>query len=136
MKSKPRKSRLEAAREKVQAELPGKTQLRVNYAALEKETAHLPNAMFYLQAGWYRDEPFICVDCGKLEIWTAEQQKWWYEIAKGGVLTTANRCRQCRRAQREKHELQGKKSLAGRAKKNHPSQPPGPMSGLAPGHGS
>jgi hypothetical protein len=34
---------------------------------------------------YYEDTPFICIDCGKEEIWTAEQQQWWYEVAKGSI---------------------------------------------------
>ncbi len=79
-----RKTPIEAALEKIQAELHGKTLVRVNYAALEKKTPFYADAMFYLRSGWYRDDPFECAGCGKLEIWTATQQKWWYEVAKGG----------------------------------------------------
>ena len=50
--------------------------------------------------GFYIDVPFRCVDCGKDEVWTATQQKWWYEVAKGYPYSIANRCRPCRRAQR------------------------------------
>jgi hypothetical protein len=117
MKAKTPKSRLEIARAEVDADLLGKTQLRVNYEALEKKTPLYPSAMFYISAGWYKDQPFVCADCGKLEIWTAAQQKWWYEVAKGGILTTATRCRQCRKTHREKRESQRAKSLAGIAKK-------------------
>src|SRR4051812_23866080 len=52
--------------------------------------------------GYYLDKPFTCTDCGKQEVWTAAQQKWWYEVAKGDVQTTANRCRNCRRKERER----------------------------------
>jgi hypothetical protein len=117
MKPKREKSRLELAREKVLSELHGKTQLRVNFSALEKETPHYPSAMFYLKAGWYRDEPFICADCGKLEVWTAAQQKWWYEVAKGGILTKATRCRQCRKVDRERRDVHRARSIAGAAAK-------------------
>jgi hypothetical protein len=51
----------------------------------------------FVQRGYYVDLPFTCRDCGKQEIWTATQQKWWYESAKGGVWTTAIHCRPCRR---------------------------------------
>lgn len=50
---------------------------------------------------YYEDTPFTCVDCGKEEVWTAEQQKWWYEVAKGSIYSRAARCRECRRARRE-----------------------------------
>jgi len=45
---------------------------------------------------YYIDRPFVCRDCGAEEIWTAVQQKWWYEIAKGHIDSTAVRCRPCR----------------------------------------
>jgi hypothetical protein len=56
----------------------------------------------FLTRGFYLDLPFTCVDCGKDEIWTAAQQKWWYEVAKGDVFTTARRCRACRRREQER----------------------------------
>src|ERR1700687_4130070 len=48
----------------------------------------------FVARGYYLDVPFTCQDCGKDEIWTATQQKWWYEVAKGDVNSTARRCRQ------------------------------------------
>jgi hypothetical protein len=56
----------------------------------------------FMLRGYYADKVFCCVDCGKNEIWSATQQKWWYEIAKGNVNSTATRCRACRRLQRER----------------------------------
>ncbi|MGP0068407.1 MAG: zinc-ribbon domain containing protein [Isosphaeraceae bacterium] len=52
---------------------------------------------------FYRDYEFSCVDCGSREIWTAEQQKWWYEVAKGSIYSGAKRCRACRAAHRQAH---------------------------------
>ncbi|VTR95172.1 Uncharacterized protein OS=Thiorhodovibrio sp. 970 GN=Thi970DRAFT_01321 PE=4 SV=1: zf-trcl [Gemmata massiliana] len=49
----------------------------------------------------YEDTPFTCADCGKEEIWTAAQQKWWYEVAKGTIYSRAIRCRSCRQALRK-----------------------------------
>jgi hypothetical protein len=51
----------------------------------------------FVERGYYVDRPFVCKDCGKSEVWTATQQKWWYETAKGDVWTIAVRCRPCRR---------------------------------------
>lgn len=51
----------------------------------------------FVRRGFYVDLPFHCKDCGKEEVWTGTQQKWWYEVAKGFVYTTAVRCRPCRR---------------------------------------
>lgn len=56
----------------------------------------------FVVRGHYIDRPFQCRDCTKVEVWTATQQKWWYEVAKGGVWTIANRCRPCRRRERER----------------------------------
>jgi hypothetical protein len=56
----------------------------------------------FVKRGFYSDQPFDCKGCGKSEIWTAAQQKWWYEVAKGEVFTIANRCRTCRRRERER----------------------------------
>ena len=111
------KTPIEIAREKVQSELSGKKLVRVNFAALEKKTPLYPDAMFYLKSGWYRDYPFHCVDCRKLEVWSDTQQKWWYEVAKGGILTVAQRCRACRKIHREKKEIHRAKTLAGYEKK-------------------
>lgn len=51
---------------------------------------------------YYRDVEFDCVDCGKHQVWTAAQQQWWYEVAKGSIYTRAIRCRACRSARRLK----------------------------------
>lgn len=48
----------------------------------------------------YRDTEFNCRDCGKAEVWTAKQQQWWYEVAKGPIQAGAIRCQECRRIDR------------------------------------
>ena len=50
----------------------------------------------FVMRGFYIDQPFECMGCGKAEVWTAEQQKWWYEVAKGYAFSTARCCRACR----------------------------------------
>ena len=51
------------------------------------ETLLAPNNSYgapdFVQRGYYVDRLFRCVDCGKEEVWTGTQQKWWYEVAKG-----------------------------------------------------
>jgi len=37
----------------------------------------------FIDRGYYLDQEFVCKDCGKHEVWTATQQKWWYEVAGG-----------------------------------------------------
>jgi hypothetical protein len=49
---------------------------------------------------YYEDREITCKDCGRKEIWTARQQQWWYEVAKGAVYSRAVRCRACRGARR------------------------------------
>ncbi len=71
----------------------------------------------FVTRGFYLDQPFACRDCGKLEVWRATQQKWWYEVAKGGVWTTATRCRPCRRRERERIAEARRASEAGRQRK-------------------
>ena len=59
----------------------------------------------FVYRGHYLDKPFTCAGCGKEEIWTATQQKWWYEVAKGFVYSIAKLCRNCRRqVQAQKNE--------------------------------
>ena len=67
--------------------------------------------------GYYEDTPFRCVDCGKDEVWTATQQKWWFELAKGEIFTKASRCRACRRKERIRREEARRIHLEGIAKK-------------------
>jgi hypothetical protein len=47
--------------------------------------------------GYYADYHFKCCDCGKEEVWTAKQQKWYYEEAKGHIWAVAVRCHACRK---------------------------------------
>lgn len=58
----------------------------------------------FVRRGTYVDQPFTCVDCGSAELWRASQQQWWYEVAKGGVWTTATRCRSCRAKERRRRD--------------------------------
>lgn len=57
---------------------------------------------------WYVDRDFVCVKCGTEETWTAVQQKWYYEEAKGTLYARAIRCHDCRLKIREAKELQRK----------------------------
>jgi hypothetical protein len=34
----------------------------------------------YSPPTYFEDQPFVCVDCGKEEVWTARQQQWWYFV--------------------------------------------------------
>ena len=73
-------------------------------AADRNALAH--NNTYSLLPLFYIDRPFICRDCGSAELWTAKQQKWWYEIAKGHIDSVAVRCRPCRKTlQNQKAEV-------------------------------
>ena len=71
----------------------------------------------FVRDAYYYDHHFICRDCGVVQVWTAAQQQWWYETAKGGVFTRAVRCLNCRRAHRAARQksLAGARSCAGAA---------------------
>lgn len=71
----------------------------------------------FVDRGYYVDQPFECKDCGKNEVWTATQQKWWYELAKGNVWTTAIQCLQCRKIELARQTLARKIHLEGLANK-------------------
>jgi hypothetical protein len=49
---------------------------------------------------FYVDTAFTCCGCGSQEVWTAKQQKWWYEEAQGHIDSCAVRCRACRLIER------------------------------------
>ena len=66
---------------------------------------------------FYVDKIVICKDCGKEEVWTAENQKWWYEEAKGNINTTAIRCRSCRDKEKARKDKARQIHLEGLAKK-------------------
>ena len=50
---------------------------------------------------FYIDRPFTCRVCGKTEIWLADDQKWYYEEAKGHVDAIAVECHDCRRNKKD-----------------------------------
>ncbi len=60
----------------------------------------------FLTRGYYLDYAFNCRSCGVPQLWTAAQQQWWYEVAKGDIFSTASQCRACRQADREKKALE------------------------------
>jgi hypothetical protein len=96
---------------------------KIPNGALEADQAKLLHDNTYdVRPRYYVDERFTCIDCGVREVWTAAQQKWWYEEAKGKIASKATRCRECRRKHRlrrsqerrihiegliEKHGLEG-----------------------------
>jgi len=60
----------------------------------QAELAH--NNTYDFLPRFYVDRAIVCRQCGTEEVWTAERQKWWYEVAKGDINTHAVLCRSCR----------------------------------------
>ena len=87
----------------------------VNEALLAPNNSY--GAPDFVYRGHYLDIPFTCAGCGKEEIWTATQQKWWYEVAKGFVYSIAKLCRNCRRKAREQSAESRREHLEGIARK-------------------
>lgn len=83
-----------------------------------------PNASWgwpeFFHRGYYLDHPFVCDGCHIQQVWTASQQKWWYESAKGNVWTVAKYCRSCRRQERDRKNEARRVHLEGvERKKSH-----------------
>ncbi len=66
---------------------------------------------------YYYDKEFQCIDCGKHEVWSSKQQKWWYEQIGGMIETTAIRCRACRLKERLRKAEARRVHLEGIARK-------------------
>ena len=76
-------------------------------AVLADQAQQVPNNSYSPPPAFYLDLPFTCIDCGSKELWTAEQQKWYYEVAKGTLYATAARCRSCRKKEQERNNGRG-----------------------------
>lgn len=87
----------------------------VNEALLTPNNSY--GAPQFVYRGYYLDMPFTCQGCGKEEVWSATQQKWWYEVAKGFAYSTAKLCRACRHEIRARSEESRRLHLEGLARK-------------------
>ena len=134
MKSgKQRRSELQAKKAARKAKQAAE-QAAADRAAREREAARgvpvdvsalAPNNSYgvpgFVRRGYYLDKPFVCQGCGKDEVWTAAQQKWWYEVAKGYVSSEARLCRACRRRERERRAEARRAHQDGLARKRQAS---------------
>jgi hypothetical protein len=89
--------------------------VRVNPAALAPNNSY--GAPKFVERGFYEDMPFKCSGCGASQVWTAAQQKWWYEVAKGYVYSTARYCRVCRHREQARRADARRVHLEGIARK-------------------
>jgi hypothetical protein len=127
MKSnKQRRAELKARKtaKRIKAERAAKLNAAMNGVAVDRSALAPDNSYSvpaFVERGYYVDLPFECQDCGEPQTWTAAQQKWWYEVAKGNVWTTARLCRPCRRRERVRREESRRVSLEGleRKQRNH-----------------
>jgi Probable zinc-ribbon domain len=90
-------------------------QVLVNPASLRPTNSH--DTPDFVARGFYVDRPFDCKACGQAQLWTATQQKWWYETAQGDVWTVAVLCKPCRRRERERKDAARAVHREGVAKK-------------------
>jgi len=75
-------------------------------AVAANTSRQVPNNSYTSPPTYYIDIAFACCDCGSDEVWTAQQQKWYYEVAKGTLYTTAVRCRDCRNRKKDQKGIQ------------------------------
>lgn len=74
----------------------------------------------FVTRGFYMEKPFICKHCGAPQVWTAQQQHWWYEVVRGNVWQIAVLCRPCRIKERERKALARKTYVEGLLNKIKP----------------
>jgi hypothetical protein len=80
------------------------------------------NPYYALLPSFYLDKPFKCRDCDKHEVWSAISQKWWYEIAKGYLSSTAIHCKACRIKRRKEKEQQRILMFEAAKREPHPNE--------------
>ncbi len=68
----------------------------------QKELLH--NNTYGRLPRFYIDRVVVCRQCGAEEVWPAERQKWWYEVAKGNINSGAVLCRACRENEKRRKE--------------------------------
>jgi hypothetical protein len=87
----------------------------------QKELEH--NNTYGRLPRFYIDKLVVCRNCGKEEVWSAERQKWWYEVAKGNINTDAVLCRACREQAKRKKAEARRVHLEGLQKKRENNKP-------------
>jgi hypothetical protein len=90
--------------------------VRVNVDALAPNNSY--GAPDFARRGYYEDIPFTCSGCGASQVWTAWQQKWWYEVAQGYVYSQAKYCRSCRKREQVRRAEARRVHLEGVARKH------------------
>jgi len=81
----------------------------------------VPVGPYGSRKSFYVDVHFTCCDCGSNEVWKAEDQKWFYEVARGSLYKTAVRCRDCRQKRSATRKVQIQQMAAANAKRTQQS---------------
>src|SRR5687767_8275409 len=95
-----RESRLKRARGNVAIDPRSENALPPPGAVMANAAELIHNNTYGRLPRFYVDRVITCRQCGTEEVWTGEDQKWWYEVAKGHMDSTAVRCRACRRKEK------------------------------------
>lgn len=72
---------------------------------------------------YYVDEQKQCIQCGEGFVFSAHEQKYWYETLKYNSLSTAIRCKKCRKQKRNDRALQHQQTSAVDLAKEKPNDP-------------
>jgi len=93
-----------------------KNAVNANHSELQHNNTYGALPLFYV------DRAFCCRDCGTDELWTAKNQKWWYEIAKGPIDSIAIHCSACRKIIQAKKRQQKQHMREMAEREPHPNE--------------
>jgi hypothetical protein len=89
---------------------------------------------------FYVDEPRKCIQCGRMFVFRAAEQKYWYETLKFNFSSLPVRCPTCRRLRRSEHALREQIAAAKADVRQRPADPAaicrwlGPLFTIMSGH--
>ena len=63
--------------------------------ALPADPSRQAHSAGYSVKFYYQDVHYACAGCGKQEVWTAQQQKKYFEVQKGNIYNEAKWCHAC-----------------------------------------
>jgi hypothetical protein len=86
-------------------------------AVLANRLLHAPNNS-YGCLEYYLDRRFVCRDCKAPSVWTASQQRFWYEVVRASIYTVAVRCKPCQMIERDRVREARRVSIAGMLRKH------------------
>ena len=94
----------------------------VSFDALELQGSYyMPD---FAARGYYLDYHFTCRDCKVADVWTAERQKWWFEVAKKHLNSCPRRCLPCEHREHERKAEARRVHLEGIVRKQQKASTP------------